>query len=104
MLSKGIGKKYHFFSFYGFSYLQLQSVTGCKNVIVVCILQFYDMRIRNRAFFSFTRIPKSWGSSVKVSEIRHECLREGGGGSSRKCRRISSVFTIVVLKLSFFMG
>ena len=40
------------------------------------------MRIRNRAFFSFTRVPKSRGPSVKVSEIPRMCQggREGGIG------------------------
>ena len=75
-------------------------------------IALYDMRIRNRAFFSFTRVPKSRGPSVKVSEIRrmcpggeggaeskvseirHECVREGGGGPSRKYRRILTVFTV----------
>ena len=63
------------------------------------------MRIRNRAFFSFTRVPKSWGPSVKVSEIRHECVREGGGGPSRKCRRILTVFTVgKKVQKNFLMG
>ena len=51
-----------------FSYLLLQSVSG---TIVVCILQFYDMMIRNRAGLNLTIVPKTWELSVKVQEIHH---------------------------------
>ena len=80
-------------------------VSSAQNLVIEIVysksIDSFKIHIQ-RILYSF-RLTQILGSSMKVSEIRHECVREGSGRSSRKCRRISSVFTEVFLKPHDFL-